>query len=367
LLFLAYLIYLYLFGPLSHISGPHISRISNLWKLNAAWHEDIPKRLITLHQQYGPIVRIGSNSISVNDPATYQIIYGFRPVFRKYLAAAEPWRNGKPMSTIITTRDEEYHAQLVRLAKSGYVAAAGPEVEERLLPLMDLFLDKIEELGMSGQRSINTSTIIAQYSLDAMGIVVISEPFGFVKTGIDLGGAIGAVNILNKYFSFVTQTNWMHTFLLGNSFAQMFLQDANPIMNLVAPVVKRRLEEAQKEQSVDFLDKVLESTASAKDVMKLNYDQIVLLPVASVQAGYATVAIVLRTILYQLARDRNAYQKLQRELDHSFISGSLLWPPKTADAAKLPYLDAVILEALRVNPVPGLILEREVPAGGITL
>lgn len=83
LLFLAYLIYLYLFGPLSHISGPHISRISNLWKLNSAWHEDIPKRLITLHQQYGPIVRIGSNSISVNDPAAYQIIYGFRLAFKK--------------------------------------------------------------------------------------------------------------------------------------------------------------------------------------------------------------------------------------------------------------------------------------------
>ncbi|KAI9730791.1 MAG: hypothetical protein M1818_008071 [Claussenomyces sp. TS43310] len=369
-LFLVYLIHLFFFNALSHLPGPAISKISNFWKLNAAWHEDVPKRLIALHRRYGPIVRIGPNSISVNDPAAYPVIYGSKRVFKKtqYLAAAEPWYNGKPVPTIITTRDEQYHSQLVRVAKNGYLAAAAPEVEARLQPLVDLALAKIEELGMGGQRSIDTSTIIAHYALDAMGLIFISEAFGFLKTGVDLGGTIGAVNILNKYFSFVTQTSWMHRYLLGNRFAQSFLEDANPIMRFVIPIVEKRIDGGQMEQRLDFLDCLLDSNAAVKDpATKLRYDQIVSLPVASIQAGYATVAIALRSIIYQLARNREAYQKLQREVDDGLASGVLSWPPGVAHAAKLPYLNAVIVEALRTNPVPGLILEREVPAEGVVL
>lgn len=83
LLVVAYVVYTRYFTGLSHIPGPGIASISNFWKINAAWHQDMPKRNIALHREHGPLVRIGPNMISVDDPAALPIIYGFKPIFTK--------------------------------------------------------------------------------------------------------------------------------------------------------------------------------------------------------------------------------------------------------------------------------------------
>lgn len=59
-----YLVYTRYFTGLSRVPGPFIASISNLWKINAAWQEDMPARNIALHKRHGPLVRIGPNMIS---------------------------------------------------------------------------------------------------------------------------------------------------------------------------------------------------------------------------------------------------------------------------------------------------------------
>lgn len=78
-----YLVYTRYFTGLSRIPGPFIASISNLWKINAAWQEDMPARNIALHKKHGPLVRIGPNMISVDDPSAMSAIYGFKPIYRK--------------------------------------------------------------------------------------------------------------------------------------------------------------------------------------------------------------------------------------------------------------------------------------------
>lgn len=78
-----YLVYIRYFTGLSRIPGPFIASISNLWKINAAWQEDMPARNIALHKKHGPLVRIGPNMISVDEPSAMSIIYGFKPIYRK--------------------------------------------------------------------------------------------------------------------------------------------------------------------------------------------------------------------------------------------------------------------------------------------
>lgn len=83
LVFIVYTIYALLSDGLSHIPGPTIARVSNFWKINAAFHSDMPWRNIALHRKHGPLVKVGPNMVSVNDPAAYPIINGFKRVFRK--------------------------------------------------------------------------------------------------------------------------------------------------------------------------------------------------------------------------------------------------------------------------------------------
>lgn len=82
-LFAFYVIYVRFFTGISHIPGPLLASVSNLWKINAAWREEMPQRNIALHRKYGPLVRIGPDMISVDDPAALNIIYGFRPIYLK--------------------------------------------------------------------------------------------------------------------------------------------------------------------------------------------------------------------------------------------------------------------------------------------
>lgn len=78
-----YIIYVRFFTGISHIPGPLLASVSNLWKMNAAWRKEMPQRNIALHRKYGSLVRIGPDMISVDDPAALNIIYGFKPIYLK--------------------------------------------------------------------------------------------------------------------------------------------------------------------------------------------------------------------------------------------------------------------------------------------
>lgn len=61
-------------------------------------------------------------------------------------------------------------------------------------------------------------------------------------------------------------------------------------------------------------------------------------------------------------------QKLKTEIDDADKAGKLSYPISDKEARLvLPYLNAVEKEAMRLHPPVGLLLERHVPAGGVTL
>lgn len=70
-------------GGLSGIPGPVLAKCTRLWKLHSVWKGDHHLAEIKLHQQYGPLVRIGPRHVSVADPAAIPIIYGLNKGFTK--------------------------------------------------------------------------------------------------------------------------------------------------------------------------------------------------------------------------------------------------------------------------------------------
>jgi cytochrome P450 len=84
-------------------------------------------------------------------------------------------------------------------------------------------------------------------------------------------------------------------------------------------------------------------------------------------AGSDTTAIALTSIFYHLHRFPVTLDKLRDEIDHAFATGQLSYPLRFADCIKLPYLHAVVREAMRVHPSLGTGLPRIVPEGGATI
>lgn len=84
----------------------------------------------------------------------------------------------------------------------------------------------------------------------------------------------------------------------------------------------------------------------------------------NVFAGSDTTSIALRSIILHLLQNPSKYAKLVHEIRKS---ARLTLPVSFTTANKLPYLNAVIKEGMRLHPSVGMILGRTVPAGGATI
>jgi cytochrome P450 len=118
-------------------------------------------------------------------------------------------------------------------------------------------------------------------------------------------------------------------------------------------------------QRKDILSQLLDTHRA--DPSALTMDEIIAITTTNVIAGSDTTAVSLASVLYHLGKYPAARHKLQEEIERAEREGLASNPITYAEAVKLPYLSAVIHEAMRIHPATGFILERLVPEGGVTL
>ena len=68
---------------LQHVRGPLLAALSDAPRLYWVWTKKPFEKHIELHRQYGPLVRLGPNVVSVADPDAIPTIYGFSYNFEK--------------------------------------------------------------------------------------------------------------------------------------------------------------------------------------------------------------------------------------------------------------------------------------------
>jgi len=119
----------------------------------------------------------------------------------------------------------------------------------------------------------------------------------------------------------------------------------------------------------DLLSKFIQAKATHPDFMTDNL--VTTMAVSMAFAGSETTAISLSSVFYYLLKNPHCMANLLSEIDTKAKegyfkdneTGLVTWQ----ESQNLPYLDAVIKEAFRLHPAPGLILERVVPASGATI
>lgn len=70
------LVYRVLFHPLRHLPGPWWAKLSMWTWVPIERFGQRAKVIETLHQRYGPVVRIGPNWVSINDAKLLPLVYG---------------------------------------------------------------------------------------------------------------------------------------------------------------------------------------------------------------------------------------------------------------------------------------------------
>lgn len=81
-------------------------------------------------------------------------------------------------------------------------------------------------------------------------------------------------------------------------------------------------------------------------------------------AGSETTATSIRFAMLNLLCNPGAYKRLQEEIDNGISAGTISSPVKHSEAKQLPYLQAVIKEALRIKPPAAAPFFKLVPPGG---
>jgi cytochrome P450 len=126
-----------------------------------------------------------------------------------------------------------------------------------------------------------------------------------------------------------------------------------------------RQEEIQDNGTIDFVRKLLNMRKNEPAHVTTNLVRNA--AGANMNAGSDTTSISLSAVIYNLYRNPTTLARLREELMEYFQAGNISESITFKEAQNLPYLQAVIKEALRIHPATGFTMPRVVPSGGATI
>lgn len=276
---------------------------------------------------------------------------------------------------LFSTRDEGFHRDQKRPVASSYNMSSLLELEPAVDSCTQLFVSK---LGQSADRkdAVDLGTWLQYYAFDVVGEITFSKKLGFLEEGRDIDWIMQTIQGRLVYASLCGQVPEIHTLLLGNPLLPLLmpsletwnqiLQFTLKAMNPRLPLQKNgELEGDRKEGGKDMLSRWTEIHNSTPD--KLSMTDIIVHASTNVFAGSDTTAIALRAVLYFIMRQPEVEAKLRDEVYGAESDQKLSDPVSYRESiAHLPYLGAVLKEAMRLHPSVGMILEREVPREGMS-
>jgi len=126
--------------------------------------------------------------------------------------------------------------------------------------------------------------------------------------------------------------------------------------------------QARKDRGSDRKDILSKLFAAHDDKPEsLSMNDVTSMATSNIFAGSDTTAISTRAIIYFLLKNPRCRNRFVQEIDDFRRQGKLSDPVKLSEADDMPYLQAVMYEALRLHPAAGMNLPRVVPESGATV
>lgn len=168
-------LYRFMLHPLSKFPGSLGARLSSFWLSWQLRGGDAFRQFKTLHDRYGPFVRIGPNNLSIAHPKAVQIIYGLGSKCTK-----APWYDlTQPMVSLHTFREKSLHDERRRIWSAAFGDKALRGYEQRLRVYRNKLMAHISALD--GQ-PINVTKWFNLYSFDFMGDLAFGKSFDMLET-----------------------------------------------------------------------------------------------------------------------------------------------------------------------------------------
>jgi len=231
-----------------------------------------------------------------------------------------------------------------------------------------LFISRFQELAHTNSQHVNFAHWFQCYAFDVIGEITFGQRFGFLDAGVDKDGVFAAIEARSSYSTFVGVFPALHAMLFpllpksgGHAYVGNYTrsQIASKEQALKDPKIEKR------EGKEDFVSKFLD--IKSEDPEKMTALDIFTICQSNIGAGSDTTAITLSAVLYYLLKHPRTFETLRKEIDDGATAGMVSDPVTFKEANEMPYLQAVIKEALRLHSATGLPLARVVPPSGADL
>ncbi|KAJ6013104.1 hypothetical protein N7499_012292 [Penicillium canescens] len=357
------------YAKLMQFRGPSGTGISNWPHSMAMLRGNCHEWYAEVNKKYGPIARVAPQVLVTSSPEVWMHVNnkaGYKRSNWYYKAARIEYRRDNVFSQTDNTKHEQRRKQMA----PGYSGRENIQLEGSIDERLQDFLYLIRSKYISSDRRVMPMDLakkVQYFTLDVISSVGLGKAFGMLQSDHDVddylksseeGLAIGNT-ALAIGFSWITQMPFIGRFIAPSP------KDSNGFGKMMAAcfrLVEERAAGSTNEKS-DMLASFIRHGLAGDELRTEALEQII--------AGSDTTASAIRGTLLYLITNPRVYLKLQHEIDDATRRG--LAPRKgeglitAAQARSLPYLQAVIREALRVCPPVTNIFPRDIPPDGDAL
>ncbi|KAI1110083.1 cytochrome P450 [Nemania sp. NC0429] len=353
----------YWMSPLRSYPGPILAGCTNWWRLVQVMTGRYHLNILELHNKYGPIVRIGPNLLDIDMPEVIKTVYASGTNWRKtdFYQNNSLLTDGKITYTIFSEADPAKHARLWRpIAK--FFGQGNVLTKE-------IFVDKVVEdmcqrLSASfGDKDCDLGEWISFCTWDILGMMIFSQPFGYIDNGRDFDGTIKSTGRMNDYFCKVGQLPFLDHLLDKNPIICLGPAHIHDARRLTIEHLGERARGGNGHTQAgvpDFLQHFIDAKDSNPEFTDVD---IVSNSLSILAAGADTTGLTLRNIFYHSLKNPEIYSRLESEI----LEAELGQLASYRQSRAIPYLEAVVREGMRILPAVSMLLERYVPAPGLTL
>ncbi|TFK36463.1 high nitrogen upregulated cytochrome P450 monooxygenase 2 [Crucibulum laeve] len=347
------------FHPLAKYPGPLAYKISKLW---AVWKASGGKLHICyqeLHQEYGPIVRVGPNELSIIEEDLIPSILG------TYGMPKGPLWDGrkitppsaKPTSdfNLIGNRDQARHAQLRKAWNKAFASSPIADYEEILVRRAAQLVEHLDILCKSAPNGVGRTDIthwINYFSFDFMGDIAFGGGFELMRDG-DKDNIWHTMETALILPGLAQHIPWSAKVLRALPFVGSSTRTFGAFISQQA---RRRASQEPKQKDLFYhllnaLDLQIDSSVSPLPFIFSN-------TALAVIAGSDTTASAISNTIYYLLSHPEYYSRLQKEIAHAVGPATELSLIDLSKLSALSFLNAVINETLRLQPAVPTGLQR---------
>ncbi|KAI5862544.1 cytochrome P450 [Durotheca rogersii] len=349
--------------------GPSLASFSYLWGYFAMRSGRMHHILAEEQGKYGKIMRIGPNELLVYDPQTLWHINNVRSEYGRgdwYASIQFDPYGHSVLSEPDTAKHDKRKAQI----GSGYAGKGAVNLEQKVDSQIAVLVDVLRKncAGTDGRTSIvDFGRLIRFFQVDLVTLVGSGEPWGDLVSETD-------------HFDFISIADnvvpFLHSFMMIPLFrdffaSTFFLSIAGPkptdekgmgrFLGIIKGIVEKRFSESTHRETAEgcMLDEWIKHGLTRRECeLEL---------AVQVPAGSETSTTAIRGVLLHLFTAPAIYRRLQEEISAGIREGRISSPITNEEAKRLPYLQAVIHEGIRMVPPAITGFPKKVPAGGDTV